>query len=436
MIYKLSVQKKTNITILISIFFVMITYCKIHTLGFQMQWDDYWVVINQYTDKGLEEDNIISIFTNFYHGQYSPLNELYYIVIHELFEYNVNAFHMTSLLLHIFNTALVFIFINQVCINAFKKNFTNSNKIAFLTSILFGIHPINLEPVAWLAASKVLIYSSFYLLALLCYIQFIVTGTKKMFFLTFLYFIASFCAKEQAATLPASMLLLDFIFNRNLRSLNVWIEKIPVVCLSLFFGYITIISQGNSQIDDIDHYKIFQRIILAFYTLTEYFSKCILPIKLSYIYPFPFRPNQIIPSWLYIYPVTLCILIMIKAKHVLDNKWLSFGIGFFFIHIIVALHLIDLSRYSLIADRYAYLSSIGTSFLVAYGALTFDLNRDIKRTLYIALFGYVIYFGMYTTIHIQVWRDSKTLKYEVRRIIRNRRDYINLKQEHENKYAN
>ena len=86
------------------------------TLGhnFLYEWDDQWVVINEYTNKGIEMRNLWNVFTAFYHGQYAPLNELNYILIHAIFGYSPMAFHAASVLWHTANTMLLFLFLHRL----------------------------------------------------------------------------------------------------------------------------------------------------------------------------------------------------------------------------------------------------------------------------------------------------------------------------------
>src|SRR5690606_2190995 len=184
-----------------------------------------------------------------------------------------------------------------------------SKRIPFITGFLFAILPVNVEPVAWVAASKVLIYGLFYLLALIAYINYLDRPKNtRTYYLTLLFFTLSFGAKEQAVTLPCCLLLFDYIYKRSLREYQVWLEKLPFFILALLYGVATIQSQG---IDDGGRlfYPLHQRIPLSGYTLMEYFTKTIIPVNLSFIYPFPFENGQPMPRWLWIYPLAIPIIL-------------------------------------------------------------------------------------------------------------------------------
>jgi hypothetical protein len=127
-------------------------------------WDDQWMVINFYTSGGFTWENIRSVFTEFYYGQYSPVNQLNYIVLYSLFGYNPFWFHLASLLWHSGNVVLVFILIRKLADYSRQVKKENISPVALSTALLFAIHPTAVEAVAWVSASKILtaeFFSSF-----------------------------------------------------------------------------------------------------------------------------------------------------------------------------------------------------------------------------------------------------------------------------------
>lgn len=395
-----------------------------------MQWDDYWVVINPYTDKGFSFQNLLAVCSGFYHSQYAPLNEIYYITINSLFGYDPFYFHIGSLILHLSNTVLVYFLILTICSSALRQDKHSSTLTAFFTTLIFALHPLNLEAVAWIGASKVLIYALFYLIAIHLYIKYLNHSNYTYFFLSVLFFVLSFAGKEQAITFPFCLLLLDYVFNRNFKAKRVWIEKIVFIVLAVFFGLITMESQGIENIEGFDYYSYFEKLVLSFYTLSEYITKCLVPIKLSYIYPFPFRPGEPMPLWLFIYPLLLLAIGFGTIRTVLSSKWLLFGTCFFLIHIAIALHLVSLARHSVIADRYAYLSTIGVGFIICYFLLVVKRTVKNSKLIYICLSVYILCMAIHTKEHLQVWENSKSLKKEVRELIRSRKDFERMKQKY------
>lgn len=391
--------------------------------SFLIGWDDQIYVLNNYTENGLAIKNIYAILCNFYYGQYAPLNQLYYSAVFELSGYNTVLFHVLSIIIHIANAFLVYVLIHKFNERLLPPG-RDKRQITLCTSLLFLIAPINLEPVAWIAASKVLLFAFFYLCSLLWYIKYVETGSSKYYYLTLLAFVLSFAAKEQALTLPLAMVLIDYAYTRNFKKSMLWFEKMPPAFLSMLFVLASFQSQNRFILTSADNYTGVDRLILACYTISEYFVKIIVPVNISYVYPFPFLPGAKPPLWLWSFPVCL-IAAAICLKRILLQRHVFLGIVFFLIHIIMVSNLVSLSRYSIVANRYAYIPSIGLLWLLTIAG-TQLLQRTlpvIKAKYSLVLLAYCGYFFLYTGIHLWVWQNANTLKHKVRTAIKSRSDY-------------
>jgi len=418
---KISFNKKFYVGIFL---LLIICYREFALLQFQMEWDDYWVVINRFTNLGFDSDNISSVFSEFYHGQYSPINEMYYICIFKIFGYNPFYFHLFNLLLHYLNCILVFTLLKHTCIYGLKFELQRARVIASIATLLFAVHPLNVEPIAWLSASKIPLYSLFYLSGLLLYIKYLENEKKYLFTISVICFIISFGAKEQAVTFPLAISLFDFIFHRRL-SLRSACEKIFLITIAILFGYLTIVSQGMGNSENL--YSLYERIFLSFFTFSQYFSQSLIPIGLSYLYPFPFQPGEAFPFWLYFYPLVLLYSLFVLRKSFL-SKPIVFGFCFFLIHILVALHLISISRFSVTADRYIYLSLVGFCFLIGY--FLEIIIKKYRNYRHITLASTAVWFCFLlfkSNQQFRIWTNSSTLKKETRQIIRSRPDFEELK---------
>ena len=116
----------------------VLIYYSIFSHEFQLYWDDQWQVINSMTNDGISLKNLQTIFHSISNGQYSPINQLYYTLIHLCFGYSSLAFHIGNLLFHIFNACLVYLLAYS-----FIRNHFDSKKalgISFFTALLFAIH--------------------------------------------------------------------------------------------------------------------------------------------------------------------------------------------------------------------------------------------------------------------------------------------------------
>ena len=117
--------------------------------------DDQWMVFSHYTERGWTVDNLWHIFTDFYGGQYAPLAFLSYLVLYAGFGYDPFYFHMFSLLLHIGCVCLVWKLISSLLRVHGGVSEKQILYVNFITTLLFAVHPINVEAVAWISALKV-----------------------------------------------------------------------------------------------------------------------------------------------------------------------------------------------------------------------------------------------------------------------------------------
>lgn len=398
---------------IISIVLIAIAvYASIVGHDFLYEWDDHWVVINKYTEAGLSMSNLRAIFTEFYNGQYAPFNELSYVLIYTLFGYSAMAFHIVSILWHVTNTVLLFLFLNRL-LKMIPDNplLGQSANIAWVCALLWAAHPVNVEPVAWVSASKILVYAFYYLAALLLYLYYIERPGLGKYFGLLALFVASFLGKEQAVVLPIAFLSVDYVTKRDEKIGYLLLEKTPFLILTLFFGIVTIVSQqdgGNMPI-----YSLWQRLIFCAYTLYEYMVKTILPLNLMYLYPFPISPKGSMPIMMYIYPLLVMAatyLIYVYRK----ERILVFGALFFVVHLLVAVHLISISRNAIVADRYNYLAMVGPLLVIAYYLCLWAQKRRKWARLTVGL--YFAYLCTYTIIYQQNWDNSEHVKRHVKEI--------------------
>lgn len=391
-------------------------------------WDDQWQVINTATESGFTIKNIISILTSFQGGQYSPLNQLCYTVIYFLCGYTPLGYHLFSLLLHIGSTLLVYFIALKLLKQLLSLSEKDIKNISLLACILFSIHPLQVESVAWVSASKVVLFAFFYLLSTYMYTFFIERKKYQFYFLAIFFFILSFGGKEQAVIFPVWLLILYWVYGYNLKSKDLWLHSFPFFVLSVFFGVITILSQDSNRgglFSYSETYSFFQRIILASYSLTEYLTKWLFPVKLQYIYPFPFSVNEKAPFWLVMYPVILVAAIYL-FKAFFSKKIVLFSILFFLIHIIFVLHIVSISRFVVTADRYIYISAIGLSIIVSYYIVLLlnKLKNRIKRNLLVLLLMvYVMTLSIYSNYRCRVWYSTDTLKKEIREQLNKRNEF-------------
>lgn len=411
-----------------ALFISILVFYPILFNDFLTGWDDQWMVMNHYTEGGITASNLWAILTEYYHGQYGPVNELMYLSIYEVFGYNPLPFHAASLILHLGSVCMVYLLIIEILKKTTRVQVENKEEIAFLTALIFAIHPMNVEAVAWISAVKILNYTFYYLVATYAYIKFLEKRQVKYYILTIFLFFFSFGGKEQAVTFPVWLAMLTYILGYNLRNKKEWLALLPIFVLAVFFGLVTMWSQaavGAGVLGNDINYPMWQRIVLGCYSLFEYITKLIVPYNLLYIYPFPITIGEPIPVWMLLYPSLIIIIVLTLWKYI--SKWpVACGLLFFLIHIAITLHMIPLSRFAIVADRYIYISSIGFAFIIAYYIIhLYKRLGNRGRIALISIFLCVLLaLGVFSNIRSREWHNTDSIKKDLRELIKQRPDYV------------
>ena len=161
------------------------------------------------------------IFSRYVEGNYHPFTMLIYAVEYQLFGLNAQGYHAVNLLLHLFNIILVFYAVFLI---------SNKTIIALVAAMLFGIHPLHVESVAWASELKDLLYTFFFLAAYVCYLRYLNESKRKFYLWCLILFLLSLLSKAMAVSLPLVLLLTDYFKGRKLNA-KAWLEKIPFFAL-------------------------------------------------------------------------------------------------------------------------------------------------------------------------------------------------------------
>ncbi len=426
------IRQKQNLNfvgaILLISLLVFVVFFPSLTNDFQRAWDDQWMVLTHpmITDQSM--DNLWYYFTHYDRGQYFPLNQLYYIGIYNLFGFNASAFHAGSLILHLVNVILVFLFLHQL-VKLTNRRTGSPSTILYISiiTIIFALHPLQVESVAWISASKVLLYTTFTLGSLLCYLKYKTSHRYGYLVLTFLGYCLSLMAKEQAVILPLNMVLIDFILHTyRVQSFSkmVWLEKIPFFLVAFLFWYWS--TQNNLGVLHPEWaYTWDQRLVFGSYSLIVYVVRFLLPTKLLFYYGYPILAGEEL-SWTYYgYIIVALFLMMYMIDLYRSKKYLPFfGLSFFVINILLVLHILPMPRSMITADRYMYLSIVGLATWAIWGVnhlyqWAIDRNWSKEKSSWRYVFWgfvglYLIGCGLYSNNLTRKWNDSMTIKQELR----------------------
>jgi len=361
----------------------IVVYFRLFSSGF-ISWDDAEVLLH---NKDVQQFNIRAFFTNYYVGNYAPLTMLGFAIDWLLFHGQAAAHHGVSLLLHVVNAALVY---------RLSKLFLKDDAKAMLCAVVFCFHPLQVETVAWVAAKNNILYTQFFLWALIFYSQYRINGVRKHYYYTLLFFVASVLCKPSAITFPLSMLLVDCLLGDRVSWKPLLIRQLPFVIIAVVFGLVTIYTRTEDKFITGSHaYAIHERIGYAGYALLQYISKFLMPVKLSVIYPYP--QHKIAAMCLGYF--TLAALATLAFYFFKRNKTAFFGLLFFIANLLLVLQLLPFGEV-LTADRYMYVPILGLSW-----ALLSFLHWPQKRLQYLSM-ALALLLGTLTFARTAAWKNS------------------------------
>lgn len=367
-----------NLLLLAGILFITyFSFSPVLKNGF-INWDDNaYVFNNPHLAKPLPEAISYFFGQNYFIGNYIPLTMIVYTAEHHMAGLDPQFYHKVNLFIHLANCILVFWF---TFLLSGKKSV-----VAGLVAILFAIHPMHVESVAWVAELKDVLYAFFFLAALITYYKFLerkradAPKALSLLLLTLFFFILSLLSKPAAAIFPLVILLLDHYTGRTL-SARVWLEKLPFFLLSVLFGIIAIKAQ---QADNLLHneHGLFHRFLFASYALIQYLFKFFLPFNLSVFYPYPEPVDGHLPVIYYIAPFLAALLGYGIYRFAKRSRLLAFGALFFLFNLLLVLQVISVGD-AIMAERYTYIPYIGLFFVLAMAFDTLYHSNDAKLRRY------------------------------------------------------
>ena len=297
----------------------------------------------------LVHPNVHDVLTTPVAGNYHPLTILSLALNYRLAGLQPSSYHWLNLLLHLANTALVFAFVWMLT----RRRFWT----AVATSLLFGIHPMHVESVAWIAERKDVLYTFFYLLGLIAYLRHLERRGWRWYAACLSAFVLSLASKPAAAVFPLTLLAVDW-FVRRADRLRMLLEKLPFLALSAVAGWLTLRAQWTSgAIAPAGTWSPFEKLLFAAYGSVMYVLKLFVPVGLSAIYPYPETGRRIGPEF---YAAFAAMLVAFPLMLYLCRRLrpVLFGWAFFFINLLLVLQFVTVGRATM-ADRYTYVPYIG-----------------------------------------------------------------------------
>lgn len=378
-------------------------------LGYDfVNWDDQQYVYDNSYIRSLDLKFFRWAFTAFLANNWHPLTLVSYALDYSVWGLNAMGYHLVNIIFHSIDTFLVAIVAVRLASYGENEPGTGPLFTGLLSALLFGLHPLHVESVAWISERKDVLSTFFFLLSVLSYLKYAASSSKSKYAAALFFFILALMSKPMAVSLPAVLLILDFYPLKRL-SVRAVLEKTPFFILSAFSALITMKAQAGVAVTA-EFLPLKLRIASAIRAVTFYIYKMFVPLDLVPFYPYPDNINITGPGYLASYMLVmaatlLCFFTVRKQKAFLA-VWLYYLITLF-----PVIGVIQVGAQAA-ADRYTYLPSIGPFILAGYAG-GFVLERYAKKTAIIAAgviaFTVSVALAGLTLRQERIWKDSVTL---------------------------
>lgn len=365
-------------------------------------WDDFASIVKNPTlnAKG----------ATFWEFSMTPLLEMFTPLTNAILYFNflfahhdASVYHAVSLLIHILVVTSLYKLVRLM---------TKDNKLSFVTALIFAIHPLNVEPTAWISARSTILSGLFIVLSLIHYYKYLETKKIAHYLVAVLAFILCCLSKTIGIVLPGMLIALDLFFFSKI-SIRFFLNKIPFLIIGSFFVYYAINIRYDENITDLyfGNYSAIDRIFLASYSYSHYFIAFLLPVGLTCSSGLPFSSEQLLPIEFYASVAIILYIIFIYFKTHRSTILASFM--FYTAAVSPVLHIIPFGR-DVVADRYAYLplmllSTVGATIILKfYNYLKTDKGFNV-------IWFAPLFYAIILTLAISaiqrsmVWKNNTTL---------------------------
>ena len=396
---------------------ILVVYWPVKNHDFIKYDDDKYITDNRSVKSGLNPESIRWAFTTGHASNWHPVTWMSHELDCQIFDLNAGAHHLINVLFHIINTLLLFIVL---------KRMTKAIWPSAFVAALFGLHPLHVESVAWVAERKDVLSTFFWMLTMWAYVRYAEHPKITGYLLALLFFVIGLMAKPMLVTLPFVLLLLDYWPLERMRvgklikeknrensiqrkpALHLLIEKIPFIFFSIVSCVVTFIVQRRTgAVQTIDAIDIKSRAGNAVVAYIGYIGKMIWPDNLAVLYPHPgnsLSMSNVAVCGLLLIFLSFCFVFLARRHKYLVVGWLWY-VG----TLVPVIGLVQVGVQAM-ADRYTYIPLTGLFIIIAWGAN--DLLKSMPCRKVILGFCAVIILSaitIKTSQQLKYWRDSVTL---------------------------
>lgn len=403
--------------------------CYLQVSSHQFVWDTEHIFANEQV-RTFSWDNTIWIFTHAVIANWHPVSWISHTLDFTLFGWAPGGHHLISIFIHMLNGILVYLLVKMLFLRSARidpvADETKVILISVLSALLFVLHPLRVESVAWVAERKDLLYSFFTLVSIKTYILYLDSKNKssrrRYYGISLILFALALLSKSMAVTLPAVLLVLDcFALNRvkpkdSLLKPGEWLritrqilpDKLAYFGFSFAVIIITIITQTDSIATTALTFT--QQIQNTIHNIGFYLWRLFVPLNLSLFYPYP--PLEELVSLSYWLPALIAILVFSGASIVMAIRGNSIPLCCWLIYLVTLSPVSGIISVgsAIYADRYAYLTLLPITVLLSIALVNIFQIFPRFRSITFSLIAFsLLALGMLTHAQVSYWKTPITL---------------------------
>ena len=396
-----------------------------------VNWDDDHMIYENPYYRGLSWTQISWMFTTFHMGHYQPLSWLSLGLDYLVWEMEPFGYHLTSLVLHAANAVLFyFLALRLLHLTEVKNSGETRLRIAAgFSALIFSVHPLRVESVAWVTERRDVLSGFFLLSCVLCYLRAVLASSrteyKQWLSIAVVIYAFSLLSKAVGMTLPVLLLIMDvYPLGRlaggpakwfTVENRKLWWEKLPFFILALVTGVIALNAQSHAAaLKNLGDHGLLSRLVQAIYGLGFYLWKTIAPLRLSPLYELPVHFSA--ADWNVLLSASAVLMVTVILFAV--RRWWPAGLAVWVCYGIALAPMLGVAQsgVQLVADRYSYLPCLGLAMLAGAAIVypwKFPESGRIRNWVFLSASAVaaaiVLSAGILTWRQTQVWHDSETL---------------------------
>ena len=379
----------------------VLAYWRAGEAGFVNLDDDAYVEFQPLVNQGLRAPGIVWAFTGSHSSNWHPLTTLSHMLDCEVFGVKAAPMHWVNVGWHVLNSLLVFLV---------WRAFTGATWRPAIVAVLFALHPLHVESVAWISERKDVLSGFFWLLGIWAYVAYARHRTIGRYLLVTTAMVLALLSKPMAVTFPCTLLLLDFWPLRRWPELTwrkLFLEKLPLFALVGVHSVLTFLVQSASGAANFgERFPLGARLGNALIAYVRYVGKTVWPEGFSPLY---FHPGYWPGGWVAGAAALLLLATLFVWGQRRSRPWLLFGWLWFLGTLVPVIGLVQVGAQAM-ADRYMYFPILGLFTLVVWQfARLVYFWPHIRPMLFGATAALVAVLGVITARQVGAWRNSITL---------------------------